>query len=649
MILFANLLLIVAAASTEDCRRRRRRLHRLRQSTTFVHIPPSFAPLLQQSRAQMRSNSCSLSRLFASSEQTHASNKEAPQYGSAEPTIPSEITSPTVSAISSSSTTDARIHDLITHPAVTWEIHTTFTSMHKKKLGRRHLHLFQRNNSNNNNIIDDYGNRIYTDHLFDQFAQVVCYAGIVARKEVFETWASALYIHSTFFNRSNDNNKVDVKETNIFDNETKIRPIVNRIVDVAAGHGLLAWALLILDDQHRRNSGVDHDVVDHEEEEDDGAVNAVYPQLHPSPLTAFCIDVQMPQSAEIIHSCMIQQFPHLVSRFDYVESRLEQLIPHPSCLLVSIHGCGILSDILVATAAKHQVPLALVPCCHSRKRIVLDVASPFAKSLYDDIILKTNDNGNSKSSSSMSDLADQLDKARIIALINSGHVTKEIFLPKLFTDKNRMILSIPSKSNHSLIDVVSSSYVHLLHQPHEFVRRGQLTSSVVEEQRQKQQVIIIERDKANGSILPKSRFLKGFSVPCKDDYGSRRIVNQLSGRIAANSRKEMMHLRFHKQHPQFHLSLWLPPELPTSLSEQSLSQIVESTNSNVTCTVTKVGSIYINLTTGRQAQTFCVQYALCDENNNSTTRSLLSFDDAKCMHEKLYSSIPMIFPGSECR
>ena len=595
MILFANLVLIVAAASTEDCR-----LHRLRQSSTFVDIPSSFAPLLQQSRAQMRSNSCSLPRLFASSEQTYASNEEAPQYGSAEPYIPSEITSPTVSTISSSSTTDARIHDLITHPAVTWDIHTTFTSMHKKKLGRRHLHLFQRSNNsnnNNNNIIDDYGNRIYTDHLFDQFAQVVCYAGIVARKEVFETWASALYIHSTFFNRSNDN-KVDVKKTNIFDNEMKIRPIVNRIVDVAAGHGLLAWALLILDDEHRRNSGVDH-IVDHEEE-DDVVDNAVYPQLHPSPLTAFCIDVQMPQSAEIIHSCMIQQFPHLASRFDYVESRLEQLIPHPSCLLVSVHGCGILSDILVATAAKHQVPLALVPCCHSRKRIVLDVASPFAKSLYDDIILKTNDNGNSKSSSSsMSDLADQLDKARIIALINSGHVTKEIFLPKLFTDKNRMILSIPSKSNHSLIDVVSSSYVHLLHQPHEFARRGQLTSSVVEEQHQQQQeVIIIERDKANGSILPKSRFLKGFSVPCKDDYSSRRIVNQLSGRIAANSRKEMMHIRFHKQHPQFHLSLWLPPELPTSLSEQSLSQIVESTNSNVTCTVTKVGSIYINLTTG---------------------------------------------------
>jgi hypothetical protein len=68
-----------------------------------------------------------------------------------------------------------------------------------------------------------------------------------------------------------------------------------------------------------------------------------------------------------------------------------------------------------------------------------------------------------------------------------------------------MILSIPSKSKHSLIDVSSSS-VHLLIQSHEFVRKGQLTSLLVEGQQQ--EVIIIERDKANGSILPKSRFLK---------------------------------------------------------------------------------------------------------------------------------------------
>jgi hypothetical protein len=256
---------------------------------------------------------------------------------------------------------------------MSWDESTTFSSMHKKKLGRRHLSLFDRSVSPTR------------DHLFDQFARTVCRAGVVARKEIFETWASALYIHSTFFGNEAMNYTI---------------PPINRVADVAAGHGLLAWALLLLDDEHRG---------------DDNA------SLLP-PLTAFCLDVQMPRSAEIIHSCMVQRWAHLESRFDYVEGRLEQLVPHPSCLLASVHGCGILSDILVSTAAEHRVPLAVVPCCHSRKRVVFEVVSPFARAHYNAIM---NLNG------SVPDLSERLDKARIYALMNAGNEVKEVFLPKV--------------------------------------------------------------------------------------------------------------------------------------------------------------------------------------------------------------------------
>jgi hypothetical protein len=78
------------------------------------------------------------------------------------------------------------MQDLIAHPAVEWDEPTTFSSMHKKKLGLRHLSLFDRSDSPTR------------DHLLDQFAQTVCRAGIVAWKEIFKTWASALYIYSTF-------------------------------------------------------------------------------------------------------------------------------------------------------------------------------------------------------------------------------------------------------------------------------------------------------------------------------------------------------------------------------------------------------------------------------------------------------------------
>ena len=78
---------------------------------------------------------------------------------------------------------EERISNLRTHPAVVWDTNSTFSSMHKKKLGRRHLMFFDRSHESNRDV------------LFDEFATAVCNAGVVARKEVFETWASALYIH----------------------------------------------------------------------------------------------------------------------------------------------------------------------------------------------------------------------------------------------------------------------------------------------------------------------------------------------------------------------------------------------------------------------------------------------------------------------
>ena len=100
--------------------------------------------------------------------------------------------------------------------------------------------------------------------MFDRFAQSVCNAGVVARKEVFETWASALYIYSLFLSSE----------------VTNINPI-RSVVDIAAGHGLLAWALLILDDEYQESNNGN--------------------ESHNPPLTAFFLDVQMPKSAELIH------------------------------------------------------------------------------------------------------------------------------------------------------------------------------------------------------------------------------------------------------------------------------------------------------------------------------------------------------------
>src|SRR4051812_21905257 len=60
------------------------------------------------------------------------------------------------------------------------------------------------------------------DSLFDRLARAVCDAGCLPRKELYEAWETARRIRRIFRG--------------------------GRIVDLAAGHGLLAHVLMMLDD-----------------------------------------------------------------------------------------------------------------------------------------------------------------------------------------------------------------------------------------------------------------------------------------------------------------------------------------------------------------------------------------------------------------
>lgn len=143
--------------------------------------------------------------------------------------------------------------------------------------------------------------------LFKEFARKVCLTSSVPRKELFETWATALFVHDHF-------------------------PSSSRVADLACGHGLLSWTFLLLDKDR----------------------------------TAICIDKRMPGSAEKVANVMLQQWPQLASRWDYVEGKLDAIEPCSSTLLCGIHACGPLSDQIISLAIQANAPLALVPCCHTR-------------------------------------------------------------------------------------------------------------------------------------------------------------------------------------------------------------------------------------------------------------------------------------------
>ena len=113
----------------------------------------------------------------------------------------------------SSSVVSTAVNELIHHPAVEWDDVDSINA--KKSHARKKLKPFH------SSLFD-------TQSVFDRFAKVVCHTGVMPKKELFETWAAALYIDHHF-----------VKH--------------RRIADIAAGHGLLAWSLLLLDEERRKD------------------------------------------------------------------------------------------------------------------------------------------------------------------------------------------------------------------------------------------------------------------------------------------------------------------------------------------------------------------------------------------------------------
>jgi hypothetical protein len=209
------------------------------------------------------------------------------------------------------------------------------------------------------------------DSLFDEFARTVCKSDCIVRKELFETWAMALHVHDHF-------------------------QAILRITDIAAGHGLLSWALLLLNAER----------------------------------TVICIDKKMPKAAEILRKVFSDKWPNLEDRWDYVEGKLEFIEPSPSTLLVGVHCCGTLSDKVLDLSIKGNAPLALVPCCHTARSVSKEERQEIKNQTYT--------------------LADLIDQHRTQKLKEAGFDVVEGSIPEVFTPKNRIILAYPPQQNKNI-------------------------------------------------------------------------------------------------------------------------------------------------------------------------------------------------------
>lgn len=141
--------------------------------------------------------------------------------------------------------------------------------------------------------------------LFDRIARAVCQAGCLPRKELYEAWEVARRTRRLFRG--------------------------GRVVDLAAGHGLLAHVMLLLDDS--------------------------------SP-SAVAVDPHLPPSAAKLHEALCIHWPRLVGRLEFVQAGIEDVDLSAADVVVSSHACGSLTDVVLAGASAARARVAVLPCCH---------------------------------------------------------------------------------------------------------------------------------------------------------------------------------------------------------------------------------------------------------------------------------------------
>jgi hypothetical protein len=196
--------------------------------------------------------------------------------------------------------------------------------------------------------------------LFDRIARAACHAGCLPRKELYEAWEVARRVRRLFRG--------------------------GRIVDLGGGHGLRAQTLLILDDS--------------------------------SP-GAIVVDRTLPPSAAKLHKALIQTWPRLEGRVEFVEKGLDEADAHGTDLVVSCHACGNLTDVVLDKAVSVRARVAVLPCCHH---------------------LKTGDTGGL---SGWIDRATAIDIMRAVRLGQCGYRVRTQTIPADITPKNRLLIGEP--------------------------------------------------------------------------------------------------------------------------------------------------------------------------------------------------------------
>jgi hypothetical protein len=212
----------------------------------------------------------------------------------------------------------------------------------RAKLNRTHLHLFG------------------GDTLFDKVARAVCEAECLPRKELYESWEVARRVRR--------------------------RMRGGRVVDLACGHALVAWLMLLLDDTSER---------------------------------ALAVDKRIPESAAKVEAVLTRVWPRLAGRVELRAASIGDVAIAPSDVVVSAHACGTLTDEVIAAAAMARARVAVLPCCHDERACDLGGLGGWM------------------------DAALAIDATRAAKLRAEGYRVFTQEIPDAITPKNRLLLGEP--------------------------------------------------------------------------------------------------------------------------------------------------------------------------------------------------------------
>jgi hypothetical protein len=198
------------------------------------------------------------------------------------------------------------------------------------------------------------------DTLFDRIGRAVCEAGCLPRKELYEAWETARRVRRIFRG--------------------------GRVVDLGGGHGLVAHVLLLLDDT--------------------------------SP-SAVVVDTAVPPSAAVLHRAMVQAWPRLDGRIAFLTAGVDGVAIERDDVVVSVHACGRLTDVVLERAVSARARVAVLPCCHSAQ---------------------ASDTGGLDG---WMNAALAIDATRAARLAAAGYRVRTQTIPSAITPKNRLLIGEP--------------------------------------------------------------------------------------------------------------------------------------------------------------------------------------------------------------